>query len=946
MTRINTNVSSLVGRNNLSRANAGLSQALTRLSTGLRINTGKDDPAGLIASENLRSDITSIKRAISNTERAEQVIATADSALGQVSSLLNDIRGLVTESANAGALSEAQISANQSQVDSSLEALNRIAQTTTFQGRKLLDGSLDFTTTAGTEFSRIQSLKIDQANLGATGSVPVSVNVNQAATKAQVNVTSVPTGSGTGVAASTTISFNSQSAAGTAATGTIGFTVETAAAQSSSGTLDISLAQTEASGTFGIAGETFDVAALTGGQVEGLAGNSLTIALVDDNNGNAAATAITDAEVSGTTLTITGDFSADSNLTAGELASQVNTIVGSGGDGDVSFALASGGTAGTAVQTTTIDSQSYSGGRDASTESITLAGASAGTSGNVQVTVTEVNGIGATPTISGDAGSGYVVQIDDGLDTTISAIASAINGAGIPELTASYGGSASFLTGVDSDGATVTLNNGSNQATTTNSIDISTLDTVAGGNLDLTFTLGGSAGVAAGAGDGEYTVTYTATSTLNDVLSLLEDGTITELDAANTDLASGAVGTRLVTAAPAGVNQILGYTAPTFGDDVITVEADSVGTAGNGKTVTVVESTTGFNATTDVGASADSNGNITVTLNSAATSIDINNIANAINDLTGYTASVTAAGGGGSYDSTTQAPPTVANTANGAAAGGLAAATVIELAGSFGSEVLSFGAGTSLSQLVTGINLVSDATGVEAVAAGTTLQLNSTEYGSDALVDLKVISEGSGSTLFSSVADPRDEGSDIQATVNGVVANGKGNQLQINTATLDLTASIEADFEGQAEFTIVGGGALFQLGPDVVSNQQARLGIASVNTARLGGVSGKLYELANGNAASLQNDPNSAAKIVEEAIDQVTSLRGRLGAFQRTTLETNRNALNDTLSNLTAAESAIRDADFAEETANLTRSQILVQSGTRVLQIANQNPQNVLALLG
>ena len=145
MTRINTNVSSLVAQNTLGRSNTALSQALTRLSTGLRINTGKDDPAGLIASENLRSDITSIKKAITNTDRANQVIATSDSALGQVSSLLNDIRGLVTESANKGALSDDQIAANQLQIDSSLEALNRIAQTTTFQGRKLLDGSLDFT---------------------------------------------------------------------------------------------------------------------------------------------------------------------------------------------------------------------------------------------------------------------------------------------------------------------------------------------------------------------------------------------------------------------------------------------------------------------------------------------------------------------------------------------------------------------------------------------------------------------------------------------------------------------------------------------------------------------------------------------------------------------------------------------------------------------------------
>ncbi len=70
MTRINTNVSSLVAQNRLSKTNSELQTSLTRLSTGLRINSGKDDPAGLIASEALRSDITSINKAISNTQRA------------------------------------------------------------------------------------------------------------------------------------------------------------------------------------------------------------------------------------------------------------------------------------------------------------------------------------------------------------------------------------------------------------------------------------------------------------------------------------------------------------------------------------------------------------------------------------------------------------------------------------------------------------------------------------------------------------------------------------------------------------------------------------------------------------------------------------------------------------------------------------------------------------
>ena len=109
MTRVNTNVSSLSAQTRLQRTNNDLQTALTRLSTGLKINSGKDDPAGLIASESLRSDITSIGKALTNTQRANQIIGTADSALGQVSSLLNDIRGLVTEAANKGGLSDDEI---------------------------------------------------------------------------------------------------------------------------------------------------------------------------------------------------------------------------------------------------------------------------------------------------------------------------------------------------------------------------------------------------------------------------------------------------------------------------------------------------------------------------------------------------------------------------------------------------------------------------------------------------------------------------------------------------------------------------------------------------------------------------------------------------------------------------------------------------------------------
>ncbi|MBC7782804.1 MAG: flagellin, partial [Burkholderiales bacterium] len=89
-----------------------------------------------------------------------------------------------------------------------------------------------------------------------------------------------------------------------------------------------------------------------------------------------------------------------------------------------------------------------------------------------------------------------------------------------------------------------------------------------------------------------------------------------------------------------------------------------------------------------------------------------------------------------------------------------------------------------------------------------------------------------------------------------------------------------------------------------------------------------------------------AQKIITEAIRQVATLRGRLGALQKNDLDSNSNSLNVALENVTASESAIRDADFAVETAALTRAQILVQANTSVLAQANSSPQNVLALLG
>ena len=85
---------------------------------------------------------------------------------------------------------------------------------------------------------------------------------------------------------------------------------------------------------------------------------------------------------------------------------------------------------------------------------------------------------------------------------------------------------------------------------------------------------------------------------------------------------------------------------------------------------------------------------------------------------------------------------------------------------------------------------------------------------------------------------------------------------------------------------------------------------------------------------------------MDEAIRQVAVLRGRLGSFERNTLETNANQLGITMENLMSAESSIRDADFAYETSQLARNQVMVNAGTTVLTLANQTTQSVLRLLG
>jgi flagellin len=108
-----------------------------------------------------------------------------------------------------------------------------------------------------------------------------------------------------------------------------------------------------------------------------------------------------------------------------------------------------------------------------------------------------------------------------------------------------------------------------------------------------------------------------------------------------------------------------------------------------------------------------------------------------------------------------------------------------------------------------------------------------------------------------------------------------------------------------------------------------------------------LHSLRTGGEASLASERFlTAQQIIGEAIDQVSTYRGRLGNIEKNVIEPNIGSQRITLENLIASESVIRDADMAEEISALSRAQILVQSTQSTLQIANTIPNLVLTLLG
>ncbi len=291
-------------------------------------------------------------------------------------------------------------------------------------------------------------------------------------------------------------------------------------------------------------------------------------------------------------------------------------------------------------------------------------------------------------------------------------------------------------------------------------------------------------------------------------------------------------------------------------------------------------------------------------------------------------------------------------TAGTAQTGNLAADEVLTING----VSITLNAGLSRTQVQARINEFSGQTGVTAEddpAVANSTRLRSAQFGSAA--SLQVVSNQAAAATSSGFGTTQvsDSGVDVVGTIGGTSFNGVGNVLTatsgaakgLKIALAANTADLAATVTGaQGNVTVTNNSLTFQIGAN--QNQTVNVGIDNVQATGLG------IGVANNQFNSLNDiDVTSAAKsqdslaVIDQAIDEITNLRGTLGAFQQNTLESTASNLRATLENTVNAESVIRDTDFASEISNFTNKQVLVQAGTSMLSNANQMSQLVLSLL-
>ncbi len=818
---INTNIASLNAQRNLTASQGALQTSLQRLSSGLRINSAKDDAAGLAIASRFTTQIKGLDQAARNANDGISLAQTGEGALGEISNNLQRIRELAVQASNATNSASDRAALNE-EVQQRLQEIDRISATTSFNGQKLLDG------TFGSANFQVGASAGETISL----SLESSMRADSVGKIASVTSTAISSAGSFGSASATFALGDYSTAAVTAQKGSNVFTV--------SNKNFSQVADAGSKGTLGVAGVNGTTDFTTAGAVEGMNVQSITTGLDFSGAGNLVQFNVTDgATTVGITLTsnYTGD---DGTNLASDIQTQLQAVVG----GTATAAMVNGKLeikfgdgSGTAIQVTNADTNATNAGF---ANSAGLAG------GATNAATFEVDGIAVNLNANYLTNAGVASEIQNQLN------ASAGSGAYSVDFS---GGSYSIINNtVGSSAPTIEATNAA----------------AFNAGWDKTTNLTSTAGTPA--------VSSGTAKFLADGFNVSLTSNYASFDAMATDIAA-----QLNTAS--GTTD---YTASYDSDtgQMSIFNSDVSGGAGTGVVIapdtaaTSVERDNATNAGIGTGSSNDSVAAVTTTNQT----------------LTINGTSITLSGDYSAGDQT--------------------AADALE------TEIL-----TALGSNASDYNVTYD-TG----AGSLTIESASSLTAPTVSGSLGTFTQTAGSAAGSITVNAD------QLKINGV-------SIAADTYTADtLAARINSQVSGvYATYDSATGQMNLGSADDIT--------LAGTDLATIGLTAGTTTTETSDNTGHLEDvdvttvsNANVTLMRIDSALSSVNSLRGTFGAIQNRFDSVIAN-LSSSSENLSAARSRIQDADFAAETATLTRGQILQQAGTAMLAQANSLPNNVLSLL-
>jgi flagellin len=910
------NISAMYAENNLNNTTNSLNTVLQQLSSGSKINSGADDAAGLSLVNGLQANSQALAQSQTNSQEGVGLLQVADGALSQVTSLLNRAVTLATEASN-GTLNASQDTAANQEYQSILSEVSNIGSTTTYNGQGVFGSSTNIytgdSTAQGSSIDNLNIRSLSSSNVGdssgvmaySSGTNNVFVDLSTTGKNASISDTLGASTATTTVA----VSYLSKGANGSAVNSTANISV-------GAGSNYANTAQ-------GL------ISAINGAGL-GLTASFGTAAQA----GSAATSTATSADATNNAL-LTG--STDTGI-----------IISGAGLGVNNNSSAAG----------------YSNG--------------AGEVGTVAVS-TSTDTLGGTLTVVGADGASHAITLGTANSTdTLVNLESNINAANYGVTASINTASVTNASGAHAAGTLMTLTS-SNAAVTVNGSNITDAQNTA------VVTLGGTSGVQTTAGATAGSVTAnSATDTLTGVLSLTAGtaGTSTVLSLGGqtvTQFMANATDTAAVTAAGLTASANTAGTVLTFTQTAAQVAGATVALQANGQ----IQDTAAGTGTAVVTQAAA----FTIT-QVTATTVGTVSVTNANDALTGGTIKLTGAAGtqtsyalgtAGSTDNLTDLAKSInANTATDKVSASVNTAgtvmTIVTTAAATAVAPTLYGTGVTTSLSLTGTPTTGKA--ANATTMGT-LALPTGGASGDALtgtltIGTEVLTLGTASTnatpgtaTMSELAQTINAGNyGIAASINSAgtamtFTSANSNNLSVTptvSAALDSTDSSAAltwstanngatssayysiGISGTVEDTSTLANTTTALSKGNSNDQNGSGGVATISYSDAAGASLSSSDLSN------QADAQATLTALNTAITDVSAQDGYVGA-QINTLNAVSSVLSTQQENVTSAQNAVQATDYASATSNMSKYEILSQTGISALAQANSMSQEVTKLL-